>query len=234
MSSTTMVSLALGSMAVAIPHTGETAKSATVAVPELPGNVISRLIELGLSNHIRSAVNSARGAELDKALKAALDAHNAAEQAKKAKDAKYKPTKFDVKTFKENFVYTVDPVAVANERITKMMAGEIRAARGESGTNRLLASAVTANILTVLKSKGKGHKEAKAMVGDDPFAFIEKTARKRAGEGEGADERYKTELAKLNAQYVDPARALLAPEAPAEDGEGNEGEDGGETADDLL
>lgn len=218
---------------IVVPHTGDTPTRVPVTTDDLPVNVRERLIELGLTAYMRSAVNSARATEIDTAMRAAAKAHDAAQAALKAKDKAYKVIKFDEKAFTKAFTITVDPMAVATARVEALLKGEIRSARGESGTNKILSAAVRNNILTVLKSKGKAHKEASAMIGDDPFAFIDKTARKRAGEGDGADERYATELAKLNAQYVDPARALLAPDDPAEEGaEGETTPEGG--ADDLI
>lgn len=206
-----------------------------VDVDALPANVVGRLIEIGLSSYIRSGVNGAFQTELEKALaeqdKPVRDAFEAAEKAKKDADAKYKvkPYKEDAKAiaaFKESFTTSLDAAEVANERIKALMDGVIRAARGEGTKNSALSSLVKANILAVLKSKGKKHRDALAMIGDDPFTFIDKTARKRAGDDQDA---YKTELAKLNAQYVDPAKAMLA-EEPETDGE--EATDNG--ADDLI
>lgn len=219
---------------ISVPHTDNgNGAPATVEITtdSLPVNVRQRLIELGLANHIRSAVNSRRSTELEAAMKEAREKHDEAQKKAKAKDKDHKVVKFNEKAFREAFEFETDPMAVAAERVEALMNGEIRAARGASGANKLLAAAVRNNILTVLKAKGKAHKEALAMIGDDPFAFIDKTARKRAGEGDGADERYASELAKLNAQYVDPARALIAPDEPSEGDE--EGEEGGE-ADDLI
>lgn len=218
---------------VPVPHTTNPdgdVLTLSVDTDKLPVNVRQRLIELGLTAAIRSTVNSARSTEYDKAETAAREAHKKAQAAALKKDAKYEVVTFNSEAFAKAFTHTTDLMAAAAERVAEYMAGTIRAARGQSGTSKLLAGAVRSNILTVLKGKGKGHKEAVAMIGDDPFAFIEKTARKRAGEGEGSDERFAVELAKLNAQYVDPARALLAPDEPAA-----EGEEGAESAaDDLI
>lgn len=209
-----------------------------VDTDKLPAVVVSRLVEIGLTAHIRSAVNSAYSTEIEKAMRAdekdARDAWDAAEKAKKDANPKYVvkafKSKYDdkkaAKAFVTAFTSTVDPVEVATDRLAEMIEGKIRAARGESGANKALSSLVKANILAVLKSKGKAHRDAVAMIGDDPFVFIDKTAKKRAGDDAEA---YKSELAKLNAQYVDPARALLADDDDAE-GETNEGDD----TDDLM
>ena len=198
---------------------------ASVDLDMLPENVNDRLREIGLASHIRSAVNSAYQTELEKALKEAdkapREAFEASEKAKKEADPKYKVKTYKedpkaVAAFKESFVSSVDPMEVAQDRIKALLSGEIRAARGEAGGNKVLASLVKANILAVLKAKGKGHRDAVAMIGDDPFAFIDKTARKRAGDDQDV---YKSELAKLNAQYVDPAKAMLADEPESEEGD---------------
>lgn len=209
--------------------------SVSIDTTQLPENVRNRLVEIGLTTHIRSAVNSAYSTELEKAMKADRspleEAFNAEQKALKEADAKYKVKKFayDAKAFKEAFTHETDAEEVANARIEDLMAGNIRAARGGSGANKALLSLVKANILAVLKSKGKPHRDALAMIGDDPMAFIDKTARKRAGDDAEA---YKTELAKLNAQYVEPARAMLS--EPEDDVEGDT--DGEESNDpnDLL
>lgn len=209
---------------------------ASVDVDALPQNVRDRLIEIGLSAYIRSAVNSAYATELEKAIKEndapAREAFEAAEKAQKEANPKYKikAYKEDPKAaaaFKEAFESVVKPDDVANDRIKALLNGEIRSARGTGTKNSALASLVKANILAVLKSKGKKHRDALAMIGDDPFAFIDKTARKRAGDDQNA---YNTELAKLNAQYVDPAKAMLA--EPEETEEGEETVSAG--ADDLI
>lgn len=212
-----------------------------VDIEALPHNVRDRLIELGLTAHIRSSVNSAFSTELDKAMredeKEVREAFEAAEKAALEANPKYKVKTFKSKyadkkavaAFKEAFETVVDPVEVAAERVKALMEGTIRMARGEGGKNSALLSLVKANIVAVLKSKGKKHRDALAMVGDDPMQFIEKTARKRAGED---NEVYKTELAKLTAQYVEPARAMLADEPDDSDGEDGEGE--GNDANDLI
>lgn len=224
----------MATLNVSLPRT-ET--KLAVDTTKLPQNVADRLIEIGFTAHVRSAVNSAFSTELEKAMRAdeedARTEFENAEKAKLAKDAKYKvktfKSKYDdkkaYKAFADAFVYTTDANEVAASRLAEMLEGKIRAARGESGANKALSNLVKQNILAVLKAKGKNHRDALAMIGDDPFAFIEKTARKRAGEDEAA---YKTEYAKLDAQYVAPARTLLA-----DDPEENEAEDGSETADDT-
>jgi hypothetical protein len=214
----------------------------SVDTSKFPQNVVDRLIEIGLTAHVRSSVNSAYSTEIEKAMredeKDARETFEAAEKAALAANAKYKvktfKSKFDdkkvAKAFVEAFTTAVDPVAVANERIAEMLEGKIRAARGESGSNKALSSLVKANILAVLKSKGKKHRDALAMIGEDPFAFIDKTARKRAGDDADA---YKTELAKLNAQYVEPAKLMLADDPEEADGE-DSGEDTDTDANDLI
>lgn len=213
-----------------------TSKTLPVDVAALPTNVARRLVELGLTAHLRSSVNSAFSGELEKAFAEteteARAAHDADQKAKLAKNPKHKvvPYKRDEKAFRafaEKFEFETDPVEVANTRLAALLNGEIRMARGTSGANKVLSKLVRTNIISVLMAKGKKAKEAAAMVGDDPFQFIEKTARKRAGDDDAA---FKVELAKLNAQYVDPAKALLTPEQAAD------GEEGGadDVAGDLL
>lgn len=226
----------MATLKIALPKTDT---KLDVDTSKLPQNVMDRLVEIGFTAHIRSAVNSAFSTELEKAMrddeKEARETFEASEKEKASKDAKYKVKSFKSKyadkkayaAFVEAFTSTVDPVEVANTRLEEMMEGKIRAARGESGTNKALASLVKANILAVMKSKGKNHRDALAMIGDDPFAFIDKTARKRAGDDTDA---YKTELAKLNAQYVDPAKKLLADDDDAEEGAEDEDTD----ANDLI
>lgn len=192
----------------------KTDKTVAVDIAALPANVTARLIELGLTAYMRSAVNSAFSTELTKA----ETAHNEANEGKK----NAKP--FDKDAFKP----TTDPVAVAVERVEALLKGEIRAARGKSAENKVLSRLVKANIVARLMAKGKKTKEANELVGDDPFAFIDKTARKRAGDDDAA---YKVELDRLYAQYVTPAKAMLGDdEAP----EAAEGEAEGEGSDALV
>lgn len=211
----------------------------SVDTSKLPDRVTARLVELGLTAIVRSAVNNKLSNEVEKALKAhnepALKAFNDAEQASLAANPKYKVKSYkpDAKAdeaFVKAFKSAIDPVAAANERIEALLAGDIRMARGEGGANKALMSLVKANIVAVLKSKGKKHRDALAMVGDDPMAFIEKTAAKRGGDDAEA---VKAELAKLNAQYVEPARAMLA-EQPADEGDETDTDDDTSDANDLL
>jgi len=200
---------------VGIPNT----ENATVEVDtdKLPSNVMARLIEMAVTSNVRSAVVSAFANEKAKAERD----HDEAEAAKVKADKKYKAVPFD----KEAFTTALDAETLATEKVAALYDGKITAARGMGGQNKALNAMVMSNVISALKAKGKKHKEAQAMVGDDPFAFIEKSARKRAGDDADA---YKVEIAKLNALYVDPARAILGvtSEAPKE---GEEGE-----ADDLI
>jgi hypothetical protein len=218
---------------LSVPHTGDTPKTITADISKLPENVRSRLIEIALQGRIRSGVNNAVNLEIDKAVDTAQKAHDAAQKAEKAKDKNYKATKFDEKAFRAAFTSKVDPMATAAAVLSEMEAGKIRV-RGTSQSDKLLTTTIRNNIVAVLVSKGKKQRDAKAMVGDDPMDFLEKTARKRAGDGEGSDEVFTTELAKLHAQYVEPARALLAPDEPEDADEGEEAPEAGSAADDLV
>ncbi len=179
----------------AIPHTDTTVE---VAAASLPANVIDRLFEMAVTSYLRSAVSSALANEKTRAEKA----HDEAEAAAKKADAKYKPVKFDADAFESE----IDLETFVAEKIAEMESGTIRAARGKSGENKALIALVTSNVVGALKAKGKAHKEATAMVAGDPFAFIEKSARKRAGDDDAA---YQGEIKKLYALYVDPAKAIL-------------------------
>jgi hypothetical protein len=221
---------------VTIPHTGATPKTLPADLAKVPTNIVTRLAQIQFQARVRSAVNNAVSLELDKAETAAREAHDKAQTEAKAKDAKHKVVKFDSKAFKAAFVTTVDPIAKANEAIAALYAGELRE-RGQSGASKLLDKTVKSFMVAALMAKGKKQREANTIIGESAMDYIERTARKRAGEGEGADERYKAEYAKLEAQYIAPARAILGDEPedePEGDEEDAEGGDEPETADDLV
>lgn len=180
----------MGNVKVLVPNTDE--EFVEIETAKLPQNVTDRLIEMALNTVIRSGVTSAFANDLNKAKRD----HDASQEGVK------KPVAFDPESYETD----MDALTVAEDKVAALYAGEIRAARGKSGENKALIALVLSNVISALKAKGKKHKEAAAMIGGDPFAFIEKSARKRAGDDDAA---YRTEIAKLNALYVDPAKAIL-------------------------